>query len=65
MVKKINALMGLPELYSAKPLAWPALYALLMLAGLGSYLPYDQANFWLGAIAIGLYARYPVSAKRW
>jgi exosortase N len=63
MVKKINALMGLPELYSAKPLAWPALYAILMLAGLGSYLPYDQANFWLGAIAIGLYARYPVSAK--
>jgi exosortase N len=63
MVKKINALMGLPELYSAKPLAWPVLYALLMLAGLGSYLPYDQANFWLGAIAIGLYARYPVSAK--
>lgn len=63
MVKKINTLIGIPDIYTAKPLAWPALYALLMVAALGTYLPFNQANFWLGLIAIGLYARYPVSEK--
>jgi exosortase N len=63
MVKKINAVLQWPDLYAAKPFAWPALYAILMAVGMHTYLPYDQANFWLGILAIGLFARYPGAEK--
>ncbi len=63
MVKKIEGWMGLADLSATKPFAWPALYAILLAAGLTGYLPYDQANFWLGIIAIVLYTRFPVAEK--
>lgn len=63
MVKKIEGIFCLADLSAGKPLAWPALYAILVAAGLGGYLPYDQANFWLGIIGIVLYARFPATAK--
>jgi len=63
MVKKIEGMLSLADLSATKPFAWPALYAILLAAGLTGYLPYDQANFWLGIIAIVLYTRFPVAEK--
>ncbi len=63
MVKKISALLSIADLAAAKPLAWPALYAILLAAGLTGYLPFDQANFWLGIVGVALYARYPNPEK--
>jgi hypothetical protein len=63
MVKKIEGILSLADLSATKPFAWPALYAILLAAGLTGYLPYDQANFWLGIIAIVLYTRFPVAVK--
>ncbi len=63
MVKKINALLSIADLAAAKPLAWPALYAILLAVGLTGYLPYEQANFWLGIVAVVLYCWFPISEK--
>jgi exosortase N len=63
MVKKINALFSIADLAGAKPFAWAALYATLLAAGLTDYLPYDQANFWLGIVALVLYSRFPTGEK--
>ncbi len=64
MVEKIKNLTTLPELISpVKPLAWPALYAVLMVLTLHDYLPWEQANFWLGLLALGCYVYYPTNEK--
>jgi len=63
MVKKIEGILSIADLSATKRFAWPALYAILLAAGLTGYLPYDQANFWLGIIAIVLYTRFPVAKK--
>jgi exosortase N len=63
MVKKIEGMLHLADLGATKPFAWPALYAILLATGLTGYLPYDQANFWLGIIAIVLYTRFPVEER--
>ena len=63
MVKKIEGLLHLADLGATKPFAWPALYAILLAGGLTGYLPFDQANFWLGVMAIVLYTRFPVGER--
>lgn len=63
MVKKINALLHLPDPTASKPLAWPALYAILMAVSMANYMPYGQANFWLGIIAIVIFIRFPQAQK--
>lgn len=63
MVKKIKGLLSLPDLASNKPNLWPALYLLLLAVSLKGYLPYHQANFWLGIIALVIFFRYPVGEK--
>lgn len=63
MVKKINALLLLPDLAASKPLAWPALYAVLVAITMGNYLHFHQPNFWLGIIAIVIFTRFPRMEK--
>ncbi|TAD81518.1 MAG: exosortase N, partial [Bacteroidetes bacterium] len=61
MVKKIADMLNVAQWRAATPFVWPALYAILLVVGLTNYLPYNQANFWLGIVAVGLYIRYPVA----
>jgi len=64
MVKQIKSLMTIPELLSpVKPLAWPVLYLVLVVVNMGDYLPWEQANFWLGLTGVAGYLRYPLSEK--
>lgn len=64
MVKKIGGLAGLAELAAAaNPLAWPALYLILLAVGLSGQVPLHQPNLWVGFMAIILYARFPIAPK--
>lgn len=63
MVKKIEGMLHLADLCGSNLLSWTALYAILLVVGLTNYLPFEQANFWLGIIALVLYTRFPRSGK--
>ncbi len=63
MVKQLYGLLRSTELAPAKPFAWPALYAVLIVATMMDYLSLGGANFWLGLIALACFIRYPVQPK--